>query len=77
MSEAKRVEDFQSSTLEAISLAIEDLYSGQKTGPNGSKERDCTFVPRLSTMRVLTPHLASHVAIIRPAGPAPTMRTST
>lgn len=38
---------------------------------------ELTFVPLLSTMRVLMPHLASHVAIMRPAGPAPTMRTST
>lgn len=36
-----------------------------------------TFVPRLSTIRVLMPQRAIHVAIIMPAGPAPTMRTST
>lgn len=35
------------------------------------------FVPLLSIMRVLMPQRAIHVAAIRPAGPAPTMRTST
>ena len=36
-----------------------------------------TFVPRLSTMRVLIPQRDIQLAIMRPAGPAPTMRTST
>lgn len=36
-----------------------------------------TFVPRLSMIRVLTFNLLIHSAVIRPAGPAPTMRTST
>lgn len=36
-----------------------------------------TLVPRLSTIRVLMPHLAIQFAIINPAGPAPMMRTST
>lgn len=36
-----------------------------------------TFVPRLSMIRVLTFSLLIHSAVIRPAGPAPTMRTST
>jgi hypothetical protein len=35
------------------------------------------LVPLLSTMRVLIPHLLIQVAAIKPAGPAPTMRTST
>ncbi len=39
--------------------------------------RGLAFVPRLSTIRVLIPHLAIHIAIIRPAGPAPTIRRST
>ena len=35
------------------------------------------FVPLLSTIRVLTLSLDSQFAVIRPAGPAPTMSTST
>ena len=35
------------------------------------------FVPRLSMIRVLMLSLLIHSAVIRPAGPAPTMRTST
>lgn len=38
---------------------------------------EITFVPRLSMIRVLTLSLLIHSAVIRPAGPAPTMRTST
>lgn len=34
------------------------------------------FVPRLSIIRVLMLSLLIHSAVIRPAGPAPTMRTS-
>jgi hypothetical protein len=36
-----------------------------------------TFVPLLSMIRVFTPSLLIQFAVIRPAGPAPTMRTST
>lgn len=43
----------------------------------GVGEGAYTFVPLLSTILVLMPNLAIHVAIMRPAGPAPTMRTST
>lgn len=39
--------------------------------------REYTFEPRLSTIRVLTPQRLSQLASISPAGPAPTMRTST
>ena len=43
----------------------------------GVGQAELTFVPRLSTMRVFMPQRDIQLAIIRPAGPAPMMSTST
>jgi hypothetical protein len=75
MAEIKGIEDFESSALQTIGLAVEDL--GPRKYRNTFQVVDLTLVPRLSTILVLTPHLLIQFAIISPAGPAPMMRTST
>jgi hypothetical protein len=79
MGEIKGVEDLQCAALQTVGLAIENLsdlseyYSMKSKAATGWY----TLVPRLSTMRVFIPQRLNQVDSMRPAGPAPTMRTST
>lgn len=74
--EVETVEYLERATLQTVSLAVEDLVLYQLMMHN-----ECgtlrTFVPLLSIILVLTPSLLIQLAVIRPAGPAPTMSTST
>jgi hypothetical protein len=76
--EVETVEDFERATLETVGLAVEDL-AGMLACIDASRLAGMipTLVPLLSMIRVLTPSLLIQFAVISPAGPAPTMSTST
>jgi len=74
--EVEAVEDFEAAALEAVGLAVEDLRGVLLVEDLEWLIMVDTFVLRLSMIRVLMLSLLIHSAVMRPAGPAPTMRTS-
>lgn len=76
MTEVKAIKDLQRAALQSVGLTVEDLLERQPE-QHRSSYAGPTLVPRLSTILVLTPKRDNQFAVIRPAGPAPTTRTST
>jgi hypothetical protein len=75
--EVETVEDFERAALETVGLAVEDLAGMLACVGTSRMAGMITLVPLLSMILVLTPSLLIQFAVISPAGPAPTMRTST
>ena len=76
VSEVETIEYLERAALQAVSLAVEDLAIYKPMLHEGCGMLR-TLVPLLSIILVLTPSLLIQLAVIRPAGPAPTMSTST